>query len=143
MLPAIKDERRYQILGVEQKDTGGLTHFEKATIPQLRELLENGYVDLDGNHNSSPSVREILDMANRIGYQNLTLNGYIVSAKRGDCRISIDGITVYNNQLKAIGKVEQEGPQGMNPETLELLSNWAKSADEVDRNFNSVYLWWD
>lgn len=86
---------REQIIFKESYDEqnykyGGIRQFENITVDDLQKLIDNRFIDPKDRQNDSPSVRQMLNYGKK--HENVTFNGYSVSPKRGDCRVSIDAI---------------------------------------------------
>lgn len=101
---------------------------------ELNYLIELGVVNINDYQNNSPSIRQLRNIA---GYfQDAVFFGYIVSKDRDDCRISIDGITLYYDRLDGLN---------INQNKLINIINKKFHPDEfiIEKSDNSVYFWWD
>lgn len=93
-------------------------------LDTLNKLIELGFVDLDEAQNNSPTIDEFIEwMENHDGY---IVNGYVVSDKREDYRLSIVSI-------KKTEKIEDKD------ELVEFIEAF-RNADEFDID---EYAWWD
>ena len=80
------DEARYSM--------GGICRFE-IPLTVVKELLIEGLADPDDCQNLAPSIVEIYNWCNEHTLEDWYAHGYAVSGKRGDCRVSVEGIGSY------------------------------------------------
>ena len=109
----------------ESKYMGGVRRFEGMSLDLLKELMGKGYVDPEESQNNSPTIEEFIDYAEAWG--GYVFDGYVVSPKRDDYRVSVETISkegpVYTDELKA-------------------FINEFRFADEFYID-GSLYAWWD
>lgn len=104
--------------------SGGVRYFYGMNLDTLNKLIELGFVDLDEAQNNSPTIDEFIEwMENHDGY---IVNGYVVSDKREDYRLSIVSI-------KKTEKIEDKD------ELVEFIEAF-RNADVFDID---GYAWWD
>jgi len=105
--------------------------FNNKTQGEVNQLIfEYGQAsDLDSTQNDSPTVREMLSLANK--YPTITYSGYIIKKPRPDWRVSLDSFEF--TELTA-------------EQTLELMTEY-RHADELSYDkVGDTYTfraWWD
>ena len=109
-----------------EKYTGGIRRFENLSIDKLKKLEELNFIELNEKQNDSPTVKEFIEFMEK--YQDYLAMGYVVSIKRSDYRVSLDGIEKCSEALSDKEKAE----------FTELFS----SADEFE-NSAEMYAWFD
>ncbi len=107
------------------KYMGGVRRFEGISADLIKELMEMGYADPDEAQNSSPSIQELVDYANR--YDGYLFDGYVVSLDRSDYRVSIETIKKYEDVDK--------------DEMMDFVKEF-RSADEFNID-GELYAWGD
>jgi hypothetical protein len=105
---------------------GGTRHFEELDLKQLKELAENQFIDLEDAQNCSPTAGDFLEFMEK--YPKVTAHGYVVSHKRNDYRVSLEGLSYK-------GRVNKE----LNKDFVYLC----RHADEFVLEDNTLYSWWD
>ena len=105
---------------------GGWRRFENLSLDTLKQLVDQNYIDLDERQNNSPSVREIMEFMEK--YPDYTAHGYVISAKRPDYRVSLEG-------------VEKRAPAA-SKEEKEEFKRLFKYADECNMT-DCMYCWFD
>ena len=106
---------------------GGIRRFQDLQPSVLNRLIDEGFVNIDDAQNSSPTIEELLDFAERFpGFY--TFDGYVVSDKRSDYRLSIDSIR------RTPAYIDDR-------EELLQFVDLARYADEA--NFGAGDAWWD
>lgn len=105
---------------------GGICRFEDMDLPTLKLLVDEGFVNLDERQNYSPSILELMEFSENYGgvYH---FDGYVVSDRRDDYRVSIDGIARISPILDR--------------DELRAFSDLAHDADEFDSVDGRA--WWD
>ena len=104
----------------------------KIKIDQLQQLVDKKFANPEDKQNNAPTLGcllEIGQLAHDTG-QEVEFVGYAISAKRGDYRITIDGINIW---LEA--KLSQELADKVLP--LE------ETADEFIFDSDCITAWWD
>lgn len=103
---------------------GGIRYFDGMKIDTLKKLVELKFADPEDCQNCAPSIEEFVKfMENNDGY---VVNGYAISDKRDDYRVSIEAI-------QKIDEIQSK-------EELETFIEFARMADEFTTN---GYAWWD
>lgn len=105
---------------------GGCRHFDELDLSQLKELVENQFIDLEDAQNCSPTVGDFLEFMEK--YPKVLAHGYAVSYNRDDYRVSLEGLS-YKGRV-----------------TKELLKDFVylcRHADEFNIEDNTLYSWWD
>ncbi len=103
-----------------------IARFSGLTLPVLRTLIAEGFVDLEEAQNYSPTIAELL------AYMELHLDtdchGYIVRPSREDYRLSIEGLE-----------------QGDTPTTRDIIdfTELCRHADDFKATEDGLYSWWD
>lgn len=106
----------------------GIKRFRCLSLNGLEQLIDNQFIELDEQHNSAPTIKELYEIGKKFaqaGYK-LQYSGYVVSINRDDYRTSIDEI---NSDFDNI----------TNDELLKIINNLSKNADEV----SNERIWWD
>lgn len=106
---------------------GGTLHFHNLKASDADLLIELGFLDPEECQNESPTAEKFISDCKKAN-SNLTLHGYVVSPKRKNTRVTIEGIR---------GKVE------CRDDLLDLILTH-RHADELefDREGN-FYCWYD
>lgn len=105
---------------------GGIRRFEDLSYETLKQLVDEGFVDVEECHNCSPSIQDMMEFAEKHDKQYL-FDGYVVSDKRDDYRVSVDG-------FKRVGPFETFAEQNE-------FADFCSEADELDLDY--AYAWWD
>lgn len=105
---------------------GGMRRFENLSLDALKQLVDLNYINLNEKQNKCPSVREILEFMEK--YPDYTTHGYVISAKRNDYRVSLEG-------------VEKKTPAASLEERTDF-DKLFKNPDEVVV-LNRMYCWYD
>lgn len=58
---------------------GGIRHFDRLTLGDLKKLIENKFIELEECQNDSPTTEEILQFIEK--YPDYTAHGYAVSPR--------------------------------------------------------------
>ena len=87
-----KDQKtRDELLGLDSKLVDETyAHFSNLDISTLKELIAQGFVDLDEQQNDAPTIREFVEFMEL--YPNMKAHGYAIGHPRSDYRISIEGV---------------------------------------------------
>ena len=108
-----------------ERYSGGCRNFDEMNLETIKELIDKGFCDPDECQNSSPTVEEFVNfIANHEGWY---LNGYAITDKRHDYRVSITGMC----KERMIEDIDE----------LKDFVEFARFADEFDMKFG--YAWWD
>jgi hypothetical protein len=84
-------EGRDVYLGIDStKGGGGVVHFDAMTYEQAQHCLDKGWMDPEYTQNDSPTNAEMVEFVKK--NPAFVLHGYVVSTKRDDVRISIEGV---------------------------------------------------
>ncbi len=121
-------ERDKIIFGNEidwDKSPGRIIRFESMSIETLQLLMDKKFIDPEETQNYSPPVKDLIEFM--LEYPNVTALGYVVSPKRKDYRVSIEGV------------------KGENPskECQIKFANLFLRADEFVCNDKMIYCWYD
>lgn len=115
----------------ENKYLGGIRRFRSLSLGDLKELIDNKFIDLDERQNDGLTVQEFLDFISECDLYRVNFIGYAVSQKRTDCRVTIEGL---------------EATTGLNEgEFLEKSNKYTKKADlfEYNSETSDVFIWFD
>ena len=107
--------------------SGGIRQFEEMTYNTLKQLIDEGFVDLEERQNCAPTIKELMDFAEKWGKESYRFGGYVVSADRDDYRVSIDTFT-KNCEFESFAE-------------RDAFADLANEADELDLDY--AYAWWD
>ena len=121
-----QDAERHELLGLDPTHNSDIMRFEGITLETLKELVEKGFADADAQQNDAPTIGEFIEWMEQqlqIGNDTITAHGYIVTNKRSDRRISIEG-------LEHASEV---------PDHMSAWWKFNRQADECDE-YRS---WWD
>jgi len=127
-------DEREQIIFHRQYDPenykdGGICKFKSLHYNVIRELMDKGYLDPDDFQNCSPTVDSFATFVKNHDPENWYFFGYVVSPKRDDCRVAIEGIGSYK-------------PLSMD-DLIDFLQEY-RHADEIDAERDEpVYCWYD
>lgn len=92
-------KRRDEILGIKEwVDMGGIMRIECITIDQMRELIDNDFLDLEEKQNFAPRIKYIYEFMKK--YPDFEAHGYAVSPNRDDYRVSIEGVRLKRKATK-------------------------------------------
>lgn len=70
--------------------------FEGLTVEVLEKLIKLKFADPSETQNESPSIKEFLEYMKE---HDATAEGYIISAARGDYRVSVEGVSQVATDL--------------------------------------------
>jgi len=82
------------------EDNGDIIRFEGLTLEKLDRLLDQKFADPEETQNDSPSTKEIYDFMKE--HPGFTAHGYVVSRKRNDYGISLEGVEYRGNYNKKV-----------------------------------------
>ena len=109
------------------KYMGGIRRFDNLPVEKLKELADLEYIDIDDHHNAAPTAEKFIGfMEKHPGY---TAMGYVVSVKRDDYRMNVDGI-------------EKDGGTVSEEEQDEFEKLFGK-ADDFKMTDETMYAWFD
>jgi|HubBroStandDraft_6_1064221.scaffolds.fasta_scaffold00472_1 hypothetical protein len=85
---------REELIGpyLRNRETDNLTQFEDLPLETLGQLIKAGFVDLD-DWNNAPTASAFASFMER--NPGFTAHGYVISWKRNDARITIEGVEKY------------------------------------------------
>ena len=83
---------------------GGIRCFYDLSINQLKELIENNFIDLKECHNDAPPVSVFYNFMQK--YPNYIASGYVVSIDREDYGTNLVGLN-QNNGYKSRKELEE------------------------------------
>lgn len=111
---------------VKWERANDIKYIEELSIEQLKALEKEGLLDLEDSQNCSPTIKEFMEFMEE--YPQVKAHGYIVSPKRDDCRISLEGLICNEN---------------ITDELLFQFANGFHSADEFEISKEFLRVWWD
>lgn len=122
------DKRRHEILGISYNPSNiyDIKCFEDVTLKQLNLLLEEHFIEHDENQNGSPNTMVYKTFMEK--YPNATVHGYIVTPRRGDYRVTIEGLS-YNGEVST--------------QMLRDFIDTFGRADNFITESNNLYCWYD
>lgn len=106
------------------KYLGGTRYFKGMNVNLLKELVKKGFVDPEECQNCSPSVAEFIEFME--GWDGYMVDGYVVTDKRDDYRVSVEAI-------------EKNGVIETKEELVDFVETF-RFADDFDVN---GYAWFD
>ena len=127
-----------------KSDTNSYYRFNDLPVTDANRTMQGEpNVDPDDGQNSSPTSKEMVQMA---GKHNGTLEGYVipVATKRDDARISFDGFTIRATNEEA-HKLRKELKSKKHTEEWEGEKiTWTEAPDEFDEVRPGYWrFWWD
>jgi hypothetical protein len=128
----------------KESDTDSYYRFQKLPVSEARKMSTGEpNLELEDNQNSSPSTREMFDMAAK---HNGTMEGYVIpmASGRDDARISVDGFTIRASKEDA-QKLQRELKNKKHTEKWEGEEiTWNEGPDEFDEVSPGYWrFWWD
>ena len=101
-------------------------------LDQLEHLIKENVINIHDYQNGSPSIRQFRNISKY--FSNVEFSCYIVDKDRNDCRISIDGLTLYidENNVKQRNLLRQ---------LLKFYPN--EVLYDIDGKPNTRWFWWD
>lgn len=129
-----RDELIFGRVLSDEEMLGGVAYFGEGnyckgkpiTIDMAIQLVNDKYLDPDEYQNNSPSVSELMELCSK--YPQVKMEGYVVSPKRDDCRVSIDGLICRND---------------ITEELITEFSNLCHDADDFYVGKDVLRSWWD
>jgi hypothetical protein len=115
---------RDRILGITRQ-VYDVERFQGATGADLLAILEGGMADPDDTQNDAPSYREFVDWL--LANPKFRAHGYVVTERRPDCRVSIEGV--------------EGGP--VTPKEMAAFVEFSRHADEFEATRKYCRSWWD
>jgi hypothetical protein len=112
---------------------GGSRRFSNLPLELLELILLENHTDHNEKHNNAPSIRDLIIFAkqmNEKGYY-FFFNGYAISPKREDYRVSVDTINI---------KYYFDNSNHLNNKIIE---KFFKDADEKDLDNGTMRFWYD
>ena len=83
---------------------GGIRRFEDLPVDKLQELADLEYIDLDSQQNDAPTAQQFLDFMRK--YPEYKACGYVVSVKRDDYRMIVDGLNKSENGYETLDELD-------------------------------------
>ena len=121
-----QDERRREILGLDittiEQD---ITHVD-FTVEQLDLLIKEGFLDPESSQNDSPTAQEFCEFIRE--HPDFVAHGYLISAEREDCRITLEGIKSTGDSI---------------PKDRGEFVKLCRRAHEFRVESGRLYAWWD
>jgi hypothetical protein len=112
---------------------GGSRRFSNLPLELLELILLENHTDHNEKHNNAPSIRDLIIFAKQMsekGYY-FFFNGYAISPKREDYRVSVDTINI---------KYYFDNSNHLNNKIIE---KFFKDADEKDLDNGTMRFWYD
>jgi hypothetical protein len=112
---------------------GGSRRFSNLPLELLELILLENHTDHNEKHNNAPSIRDLIIFAKQMsekGYY-FFFNGYAISPKRDDYRVSVDTINI---------KYYFDNSNHLNNKIIE---KFFKDADEKDLDNGTMRFWYD
>ena len=137
----MNQERRDEIIGNKFESSeyeGGIKRFEKITLNQLAQLIEEGFADKNDAQNLAPAIGKLYAFAKKFKkVVTCFFSGYVVDKDRPDYRTSIDELNVVYDKT--------------NGNTIDMfieMASLTKDNDEENFNESNPYrveasFWWD
>lgn len=72
-------------------DGWGLAHFSHIPVAVIKQLVAEGLLNLQDQHNGSPSVGEMLAFCSGEDEAIWFFHGFTVGPERTDCRVTLEG----------------------------------------------------
>lgn len=126
--PEAAKDRDLIIFGRPGNYLGGIERFSKLSLSALRKLFVREYIDPDDSQNGSPTASEYLGFMEDHSDPSWTVHGYVVSPKRGDCRVTIEGC-------------EKDGAPTID-EIIDFVRMF-RDANEFEVKKTGLYCWYD
>ena len=76
--------------GWSNRDGYDILYYDGLTAAGLDTLIKEGFADEDEQQNSCPCIRDINKFIHE--HPNFTAHGYIITPRRADYRVSIEGV---------------------------------------------------
>jgi len=131
-------EREMLLFGKKLTDKdylGGVVRFDEITIPTAQRLIELGYLEPTERQNESPTAETMIEWGkkwnDKYGLPIVFVHGYVVSHKREDCRITLEGIRCFWLGLPNLR------------EMIDDFINQFRNADEFSYDEEHGFCWWD
>jgi len=84
-------ERRNEIIGMNTKEgIGGIVRFKNLSFDQVKQLMEEKFLNPDDQQNSAPTCGEFFSLISK--HPQMRAHGYAVTPNREDYRVSIEGV---------------------------------------------------
>lgn len=121
------DRRRHKILGIDdlKYGAGGLTRISNVTLEQITTLNNEGFLDVNDRQGNGPTVTKFIEFLEN--HPNFCLEGYIITPKRSDYRVSFD--TIVGNDCS-------------DEDVNDFNKTFKKNADEFEDG-QYCRAWWD
>ena len=101
--------------------------FEGISVDTLETLIQEGFADPEEAQNCAPSTQEFLEFMRQ--YPGYKAHGYVISEKRHDCRVSIEGVV--------------KGRSCASDKELMAFVAMFRYADEFEIGPDGMYCWFD
>lgn len=109
----------------DKQGTYDIFRFDGVTAETLQKLVDLKYADPDERQNEAPSIGEILEFLEE--NPDFTANGYAVTVRRDDYRISIEGVEGNSRDFDQISR----------------FMNMFRFADEFESGVGYQRAWFD
>lgn len=113
---------------IDKEYMGGIRRFEKVPLEVVVKLVSKGFLKPHERQNLSPSTIEFIKFAKEWKKQGIEIlfHGYVVSKKRDDCRITLEGMQTKEDYT----------------DNKKFLASWFRFAITAD-DLSANYCWWD
>lgn len=108
-------------------DYNDIKHFTHLSLLQLQQLIDLDFIELTECQNNSPTTQEIFNFMAK--YPQYTAHGYVVTIKRPDYRITLEGV----EKFRGLSSTQEA------TDFYKLFSN----ADALEVTDNNIYCWYD
>lgn len=109
----------------KSKYIGGVRSFENLPAATMKQLLELNFATEEDAQNNMPCIKKLMEYT--ATHENVTFNGYAVSPKRDDYRISIETIMQDFTTVK----------------DRDDFTEMFRLADEFEADKDQGYAWYD
>ena len=123
---SLAEKRRFEILGIPQKQHYGVISIVGIKFYQVANLIGEGFVDMKDQQNDSPTIWGFYEFLAE--FPECALDGDIVSPERPDCRISFYCIRFRGRASKHL---------------QERFSQEFNNADKFECDKKHLYARWD
>lgn len=121
-----------------------LVGFSDLPLKILKELVDKKFTFKDIAQNDSPTIGEFMDMMTR--FPILKAHGYIVTAKRHDYRVSVEGLSISYDDMQSPPSIDFIKDSKIDIPSESWLRENLGDADEftLDSGFDYyMRAWWD
>ncbi len=124
------DAARLRALGIKGRMEGGIVRADAVPARNVLKAHELGYIDLDA-FNNAPSGAALVAFLR--SYPEVRAELYVVTAARGDARVTIEGLNVA---WKGVGAARRAAIR-------RAFAKFKRTADEYTDDASGMRAWWD